>query len=413
MRTRLLTLILVVMVFVVGETRPALMNPGPATAAPRTISASQSFADSFDNYLRDDSIVGASYVVVERGRIIEWHTTGMADREAGQAVDRQTIFHWGSITKTLTAVAIMKLREQGKISLDDSITKYVPELVRIHSDYGPVSQVTLRQLLSHSSGFQGPTWPYRDDTKPWQPFEPTEWAQLVAMMPYQELAFKPGARFSYSNPAFIYLARVIEKVTGLSWQTYVQRNILTPLGMSRSYFNLTPRALAKDRSNNYTVSVAAGGQKTVKANGREFDTGITTPNGGLNAPLDDLVRWVGFLTGSDPQPARPIISRASLEEMWRPVVAVTTDPDHLQSMGLSFFLDSRTLPSGTITFIGHTGSQAGFRAFLVFNRANSRAVIAAFNTSPDEGHNETENKAAQRSSEGYRALRERSFELLR
>jgi CubicO group peptidase (beta-lactamase class C family) len=193
----------------------------------------------------------------------------------------------------------------------------------------------------------------------------------------------------------------------------VQRNILTPLGMSRSYFNLTPRAWAKDRSNNYTVTVAAGGKETVKANGREFDTGITTPNGGLNAPLDDLVRWVGFLTGSDPKPARPIISRASLEEMWRPVVAVNKDPDHLQSMGLSFFLDSRNLPSGTITFIGHTGSQAGFRAFLVFNRANGRALIAAFNTSPDEGHNEAENKAAQRSFEGYRALRERSFELLR
>ena len=232
-------------------------------------------------------------------------------------------------------------------------------------------------------------------------------------MPYQELAFKPGARFSYSNPAFIYLARVIEKVSGLSWQTYVKRNILTPLGMSRSYFNLTPRALAKDRSNNYTVSVDAGGRETVKANGREFDTGITTPNGGLNAPLDDLVRWVGFLTGSGPKPSRPIISRASLEEMWRPVVPVIAEPDHLQSMGLSFFLDSRRLPSGTITFIGHTGSQAGFRAFLEFNKSNGRAVIAAFNTSHDSGHNEAEDKAAQRSFDGYRALRENSFELIR
>jgi len=91
MCSRLLTLILVLMVFVVGETWPARM--GASAAAPRTTSASPSFADSFDNYLRDDSIVGASYVVVERGRIIEWHTTGMADRETGQAVDRNTIFH--------------------------------------------------------------------------------------------------------------------------------------------------------------------------------------------------------------------------------------------------------------------------------------------------------------------------------
>jgi len=289
----------------------------------------------------------------------------------------------------------------------------VPELVRVHSDYGPVSQVTLRHLLSHSAGFQDPTWPYRDETKPWQPFEPTEWAQLVAMMPYQELAFKPGARYSYSNPAFIYLARVIEKVTGLSWETYVRRNLLTPLGMTHSYFNLTPRTLAPYRSNNYTVSVDAKGNETVKANGRDFDTGITTPNGGLNAPLGDLVRWIGFLTGRGPQPRQPILARASLAEMWRPVVAVNTSPDHQQWMGLSFFLDPRTLPSGSITFIGHTGSQAGFRAFMEFNPGNGRAVIAAFNTSYDSGHNEKEDRAAQESYQAYNALREKSFELLR
>ena len=408
MRSRLLALLLFVVPFVVFE-----MSVVTTATMPHTVSTTQSFADAFDKYVRDDSIVGASYVIVKDGRTIEWHPLGMADRESNQPVDQNTIFHWGSITKTLTAVAVMQLRDQGRISLDDSITKYVPELVRIHSDHGPVSQVTLRHLLSHSAGFQDPTWPYRDETKPWQPFEPTEWAQLVAMMPYQELAFKPGARYSYSNPAFIYLARVIEKVSGLSYQTYMRRNILTPMGMTHSYFNLTPRSFARDRSNNYTVSVEAGGQQTVKANGREFDTGITTPNGGLNAPLGDLVRWVGFLTGKGPKPARPILSRASLEEMWRPVVAVSTTPKHLQSMGLSFFLDPRTLPSGTITFVGHTGSQAGFRAFLEFQPLTGRAVIAAFNTSHDSGHNEAENKAARRSRDGYNALREQSFELLR
>ena len=372
----------------------------------------QSFNQAFDKYVNEDSIVGAAWVTVADGRPTNWHFTGLADREVNQVVDEHTIFHWGSITKTLTAVAIMQLRDRGRISLDDSITKYVPELVRIHSEYGPVSQVTLKQLLSHSAGFQNPTWPYRDDNKPWQPFEPTEWAQLVAMMPYQELAFKPGARYSYSNPAFIYLARVIEKVTGLSWETYVRRNLLTPLGMTHSYFNLTPRTLALYRSNNYTVSVDAKSNETVKANGRDFDTGITTPNGGLNAPLGDLVRWIGFLTGRGPQPRRPILARASLAEMWRPVVAVNTSPDHQQWMGLSFFLDPRTLPSGSITFIGHTGSQAGFRAFMEFNPSNGRAVIAAFNTSHDSGHNEKEDRAAQKSYQAYNALREKSFELL-
>jgi CubicO group peptidase (beta-lactamase class C family) len=264
--------------------------------------------------------------------------------------------------------------------------------------------VTLKQLLSHSSGFQGPTWPYRDDDKPWQPFEPTEWAQLVAMMPYQELAFKPGSKFSYSNPAFIYLARVIEKVSGLPYQTYIRRNILTPLGMTHTYFNLTPARLRKDRSNNYSVFVDAGGKESIKANGREFDTGITTPNGGLNAPLGDLVRWVAFLTGKNSPASVRILARASLEEMWRPVVAMNAS----ESMGLSFFL----APRGAVTFIGHTGSQAGFRAFLEFNPQTGTAIIAAFNTSPESGHNEAENNAAQRSREGFNALRELSFSVL-
>jgi CubicO group peptidase (beta-lactamase class C family) len=369
----------------------------------------QDFQSAFDKYVQDDSIVGAAYVLVKDGKGSEWHAVGMADRDVNQPVDQNTIFHWGSITKTFTAVAVMQLRDRHLISLDDSITKYVPELTRIHSEYGPVSQVTLKELLSHSSGFQGPTWPYRDDDKPWQPFEPTEWAQLVAMMPYQELAFKPGSKFSYSNPAFIYLARVIEKVSGLPYQTYIQRNLLTPLGMTRTYFNLTPPPLRKDRSNNYSVFVDTSGKETVKANGREFDTGITTPNGGMNAPLGDMVRWVAFLTGRNSPAVRPILARATLEEMWRPVVPVITSAEHPESMGLSFFLD----PRGVTTFIGHTGSQAGFRAFLEFNPQTGTAVIAAFNTSHESGHNDAENSAAAKSQEAYRELREQSFSLLK
>src|SRR5262245_36735590 len=413
MNRRILALFLFVIPFAANGTDAARHDAVMTATIPQTKPAAQSFSDSFDSYVRDDSIVGAAYVTVEDGRPAKWHFVGMADRELNQPVAEDTIFHWGSITKTITAVAIMQLRDQGKISLDDSITKYVPELVRIHSDYGPVSQVTLRQLLSHSAGFQNPTWPYRDDSKPWQPFEPTEWAQLVAMMPYQELAFKPGSRYSYSNPAFIYLARVIEKVSGLPYQTYIQRNILTPLGMTHTYFNLTPPRLVKDRSNNYSVFVDASGKETVKANGREFDTGITTPNGGLNAPLGDLVRWVAFLTGKNSPAGVRILSRASLEEMWRPVVAMNTSSDRPEAMGLSFFLAPRNLSSGSVTFIGHTGSQAGFRAFLEFNPVDGTAVIAAFNTSHESGHNETETNAERKSREGFNALRERSFSLLK
>ena len=91
---------------------------------------------------------------------------------------------------------------------------------------------------------------------------------------------------------------------------------------------------------------------------------------------------------------------------------MNTAPDHLQYMGLSFFLDQRTGPSGTTTFIGHTGSQAGFRAFVEFNLTNRRAVIAALNTSHASGHSETETDRARSSRDGFNALREQAFALL-
>jgi CubicO group peptidase (beta-lactamase class C family) len=233
------------------------------------------------------------------------------------------------------------------------------------------------------------------------------------MMPYQELAFKPGTKFSYSNPAFIYLARVIEAVSGISYQAYVQQHILGPLGMQHSYFNLTPASFAKDRSNSYTISIDESGRQVKKANGREFDTGITTPNGGLNAPLGDLVKWAAFLTGASGVTSQPILSRDSLKEMWRPVVVVDESGERPEYMGLSFFLDTRTSPARTITFVGHTGSQAGFRAFLEFNPQTKRAVIAAFNTAHADGHNAAETEAAQKSRDGYNSLREQSFDLLK
>src|SRR5690606_40828659 len=84
-----------------------------------------------------------------------------------------------------------------------------------------------------------PTWPYGNGHA-WEPFEPTRWEQLVSMMPYQQLQFRPGSRYGYSNPAFIYLARVIESITGDPYQSWIQKNIWTPLGLTRSYFGSTP-----------------------------------------------------------------------------------------------------------------------------------------------------------------------------
>jgi CubicO group peptidase (beta-lactamase class C family) len=353
----------------------------PAPAAPRPSAAWGAFTRAFDAFLAADSVVGGSAVLVRDGRVVARADRGLADREPGprQAVDDRTIFHYGSITKTLTAVAIMQLRDRGLLSLDDPVTRWVPELRQVHNPFGPVDAITVRMLLSHSAGFQNPTWPYRRYVA-WEPFEPTRWEQLVAMMPYQEIRFAPGSRYGYSNPAFIYLARIIEALTGDPYQSYVFKNVWLPLGMTRSYFGATPWHLAADRSTNYTLTSDSAGLRVV-ANGRDFDPGITIPNGGWNAPLADVVTWAAFLTGTpraDSAAARrhaAVLDRRSLEEMWQPVVPVGPG----EAMGLSFFLR----PVRGDTLVGHTGEQAGFRSFLFFSARTREAVLLAVNTTND------------------------------
>jgi CubicO group peptidase (beta-lactamase class C family) len=376
------------------------------------LSAQQSsFPAAFDAFVHADGTVGAAYIVLDQGRIADSRSYGMADSSLKQAVDKNTIFHWGSITKTLTAVCIMQLRDRGKLSLDDPILKYVPELARVHSEDNGIARVTIRHLLSHTAGFQGPTWPYKNG-KPWEPFEPTEWSQLVAMMPYQELAFAPGAKFSYSNPAFVYLARVVEVVTGDPFQVYVQKNILTPLGMTRTFYNVSPYHLAADRADSYEILTDAQGRETTRAFEREFNTGITTPNGGLNAPLEDMAKWISFLAGTNTTPgASAILDRKSLEEMWLPVVQVTEDYYVAPpvAMGLSFFL----YPRGDVTLVGHTGHQAGFAATFVLNPKNGRAVIAVFNTIHSWGESEASHKAATNSAARLGTMMERANDAVR
>jgi CubicO group peptidase (beta-lactamase class C family) len=333
---------------------------------------------AFDQLARTDSVVGASLAYFKDGRIALRHDTGFADRAGRIAIGPRSIFHYGSITKTLTAVAILQLRDHGLLSLDDPITRWIPELRQVHNPYGSMDAITLRMLLSHSSGFQAPTWPYRKYVS-WEPFEPTRWEQLVSMMPYQEIRFPPGSRYSYSNPAYIYLARVIESITGDPWQSYIYKNIWGPLGLRESYFNLTPWHLAPYRSNNYTLVRDSSGTEQVLDNGRDFNPGITIPNGGWNAPLGDVAEWVRFLSGAsggDTERARvydAVLSRATLEEMWRPVVP-TGQP--AESVGLGFFI---VMVDGT-RLIGHTGEQAGFRSFFFLNPATRAAVLGVVNT---------------------------------
>ena len=322
----------------------------------------------------DDGIVGASLWFLRDGEVLAKEHHGMADLATGRRIDDETIFHWGSITKTLTGIAIMQLRDRGRLSLDDPIVKYLPELRAVHNPFGRMESITLRHLMSHSAGFRNGTWPWGGG-EDWHPHEPTEWSQLVAMMPYTEILFEPGSRFSYSNPGIVFLGRVIEILSGDDWEVYIDKNIFKPLRMHRSYFDHTPYHLLPYRSNNYTVV-----DGTPRANGLDFDTGITVSNGGLNAPIPDMVSYLSFLLGvGDAASDEGVLRRASLEEMWQVQVPVT-DPTAAatlrESMALTFFVEE----TGGRRLIGHTGSQKSFFSFFYIDPATRTAAIAAFNS---------------------------------
>jgi CubicO group peptidase (beta-lactamase class C family) len=248
----------------------------------------------------------------------------------------------------------------------------------MHNPHGSMDAITIRMLLEHSAGFQAPTWPYKQG-EPWEPFEPTRWEQLVAMMPYQKVEFAPGTRFSYSNPAWIYAARILEQLTGDPWQYYVQKHIFMPLGMSRSYVGYTPPHLRAHRSSRYSVAAGADGKKTPVDHGGEFDPGITIPNGGWNSPLDDVAAYIAFLTNatggdsSKQQLFETVLRRSSLEEMWQPRLPLEGGHGHI---GYAFFLLDDVAPR----VIGHTGGQGGFSSYFYVNPQTGRGIIAAFNT---------------------------------
>jgi CubicO group peptidase (beta-lactamase class C family) len=334
----------------------------------------------FRELMEEQQMVGGSLWFFHDGRPLAKELYGFADLSEERPVDEDTIFHWGSITKTFTGIAIMQLRDRGRLRLDDSVTAYLPELKAIHNPYGDMDEITIRQVMSHSTGLRNSTWPWGGG-EPWHPHEPTEWAQLVAMMPYTNIQFPPGSRYSYSNPAIIFLGRIIEILTEDKYEAYIDKNIFKPLEMYRTYFDGTPYHLLKYRSNNYRVK---GGVPT--ANGLDFDTGITVSNSGLNTPITDMARYLSFLIGD---PARQadydaILARTSLEEMWKGVLPTglqlgdgSNDSEILKEhMGLTYF----TFQGSDQRLVGHTGTQKAFYSFFYIDPEARTAAIAAFNS---------------------------------
>ena len=353
------------------------------TMSAQSVEALKTFKALYEKELKDNGVAGSSFVFLRDNKLVADYRYGSANLEKNQPVDENTIYHWASNTKPFTGIAIMQLRDRGLLKLDDPVTKYLPELRAVHNSFGSMDEITIRHLMTHSAGFRGGTWPFASG-KDWEPFEPQDYSQLVAMFPYTEIRFKPGSKFSYSNPGIVFLGRIIETLTKDDYEVYIDKNILKPLEMYQSYFDTTPYHLVKYRSHSYYIENGKRTEGKFDAN-----TGITVSNSGLNSPMPDMIKYMNFLVGvrtaSDSDRAlaeryNTVLKRSSLDEMWQPQLKTEADANgnkgFTTDIGLIYFIDKTLSP----THLGHGGDQNGFISYLDFDPAKRMASLVVFNT---------------------------------
>ena len=164
--------------------------------------------------------------VAQKGKVLTSQSYGLADRELNVLITPQTKFAIGSMTKSFTAMAIMILQERGQLTVQDPLCNYIADCP---AAWKPI---TLHHLLTHTSGIRNYTDLYpelKDEVNICQAHKPEE---AIAYFKNLPLDFTPGSQWSYSNSGYFLLGMVIEKVSGESYETFIQKNILQPLGMS-------------------------------------------------------------------------------------------------------------------------------------------------------------------------------------
>ncbi|HEY7543856.1 MAG TPA: serine hydrolase domain-containing protein, partial [Blastocatellia bacterium] len=179
---------------------------------------------------------GAAVIVVKDGKVIFRKGYGMANMELGVKIEPDMIFRIGSVTKQFTAVAILMLMEQGKLTLQDEITKFLP-------DYPTQGQrITIEHLLTHTSGIKSYT-----GLPEWRP----QWRkdvslkELIDLFKDKPMEFAPGEKWNYNNSAYVLLGAIIEKISGQSYAEFLEKNIFTPLGMKNTSYDNTSRVIAR------------------------------------------------------------------------------------------------------------------------------------------------------------------------
>jgi CubicO group peptidase (beta-lactamase class C family) len=291
--------------------------------------------DAVDEYVRTEMAKqhspGLALLVSRGGKIIRAQGYGMANVELQVPVKPETIFQSGSVGKQFTATAVMMLVEEGKIGLEDPLTKFFPDAPATWK------QVTIRQLLSHTAGFTD----YPKDFDMRKDYTEAELLKIVKGIPP---AFPPGTSWDYSNLGFLTLGIVIHKVTGEFYGDFLQERIFRPLGMTTTRI-ISEADIVPNRSAGYRL--VKGELKNQEWVAPRLNT---TADGSLYFSILDLAKWDAALY------TEKLLKRSSLEQMWT-VARLSNGKPNSGHYGFGWFIETRN----GHRVVEHAGAWQGFK----------------------------------------------------
>jgi D-alanyl-D-alanine carboxypeptidase len=309
-------------------------------------------ADRVETYLKDQMrqhrIPGVALKIIQNGRVVKTAAYGLANLELNVPVKPDMVFEIGSITKQFTAAGILLLAQEGKLSVDDKISRHLKDTPEAWSN------VTIRHLLTHTSGIKSYTG--LDGYQVWRHLTQAQFIQAIGAQPME---FQSGDSWKYCNTGFNLLGYIIENVSGMNYWDFMSQRIFQPLGMHAT----TNRLLSLVIPNR-----AAGYEQTnhVWLN-RDSDLTEVFAAGAIASTVGDLAKWNASLDGE------LLLSVASKEQMWTPV---KLNDGNARKYGFGWNVDALEGHRN----IGHGGSTSGFSASIQRFPDDNLAVIILTNT---------------------------------
>jgi CubicO group peptidase (beta-lactamase class C family) len=316
---------------------------------------------------RRHGLGGVAVGVVRRDERPVVECVGFADRVRRRRVDRDTVFRIASISKTLTAIGLMHLRDEGLFALDQPVNCYLKS-IRIESPPG-APEVTFRHLLTHTAGIGelprvSDLW-RREAWGAGRPFAaPSDLAALYGGSLRAEIA--AGSKWAYANHGFAVLGQLVQDISGRPFAEYMREHVLRPLGMERSDYLRTERVSETLATGYHWIF---GRFRAIK----DYDLTLLGP-GSVLSPLADMVEYATWLAHARHGTRAIVVAPATLDEMMS--LQFTIDP-RIAGMGLAFFLDR----FGAHRVCGHDGNNPGFASALLVAPDDESGVVVLTNTS--------------------------------